>query len=231
MVSFESCTAKWKAAFGWDLSDVTRAKLAVNISGHDIRPTDIRIWEGGLDDGAKACKVPLEFLFAGAPHVDEEQFRLVLTNAVEEFVREEQREEFRTQLFNHKNMQLRRRSSRGASSEQLEGGDREEEKWRDFLHKPCTSDTVVRIHRVHDAGYRARRVLSCQVWVATDAAHLLGKRAYAHVFEQDDAKPDSVSIQASAETQFLICWYFCLALIVLLVVLWLSLFINAIRTR
>mmetsp|Transcript_79754 Transcript_79754/g.221993 ORF Transcript_79754/g.221993 Transcript_79754/m.221993 type:complete len:242 (+) Transcript_79754:46-771(+) len=224
--SAAAVSIQWAQAKGMAVSDEVRHKLAVPWGGTDINPTDIRIWEGVPAPGEEMKDVPLEFLFAGAPAMDDGPFGELFQAAVDELLRQDRRAQFRAQLHRRqRNADLRRRGSHASA---LEGGDEVEESWRSYLHRPM-EETSFKVHSMCDIGGRTRRVLCCRTLVSAHVAESLGRAAFPHLF-------DAGVVAAEAETsltgkQFLVCFYISVSFVGFVLLLWIYLFASAMSRR
>ncbi|CAE7657506.1 unnamed protein product [Symbiodinium sp. CCMP2456] len=205
-------------ARGHPLLDATRHSLAVSLSGGVLELVDVALWEASDEDS-----VPLEFLFTGVPSdVDEEKLALALTEKLQERLQEERRAEFRSQLKKRQESSLRRRK---AGPE--EGGDGAEEQWRSYLRKPAP-EVKLKVQSVFDAGTRVRKVLGCRVLVSPEAADDLGKICFRHIFESEEEEKERLRQLQWYEDPFLVCFYSCSCVLVVVMLLWLAMLLPAI---
>jgi len=215
----DACNARWREAqrspsiIGFNVASGLSDKLSFRVDGETIVAADIRLWEGTDGEGSDN-KVFLEVLFPGVSfdlnNSDEKRFADACVQAIEVHLREQRVTEFRERLAKHnENASTLRR--RGGGAQQLEGGDTEQESWKDFLSKPA-SDSELRVHRVVDIGGRGRRVLACQLSMTAGAAEELGRLAYPRLFGPSDEDEE--------DNSFLVCYYGCFAFILLLALLW-----------
>mmetsp|Transcript_9960 Transcript_9960/g.24052 ORF Transcript_9960/g.24052 Transcript_9960/m.24052 type:complete len:228 (-) Transcript_9960:225-908(-) len=218
VVTAESCRLQWAKARGHPLLDATRHSLAVSLNGGVLELVDVALWEGSDRDS-----VPLEFLFTGVPSdVDEGKLASALTEKLQERLQEERRAEFRSQLKKRQESSLRRRKA-GPD----EGGDGAEEQWRSYLRKPAP-EVKLKVQSVFDAGTRVRKVLGCRVLVSPEAASDLGKLCFRHIFESEEEEKERLRRLQWYEDPFLVCFYSCSCVLVVVMLLWLAMLLPAI---
>uniref|UniRef100_A0A7S1AL72 Uncharacterized protein n=1 Tax=Noctiluca scintillans TaxID=2966 RepID=A0A7S1AL72_NOCSC len=169
------CVEKWRETHGMEATDLLMNKLTLH-DGRSFRPVILQVWATNVTgdaEGVASDSVPIEFLFPDKPPHDTERFREKFGELLEEFLREEQQQEFRARLAQkQKATNLRRR--KGAA--QAEDGDSVEESWREYLRKPA-EDTRLKIHAVEEI-VSYRHMLSCKTSMSVTAAEALGKAAF-----------------------------------------------------
>merc|ERR1719433_812872 len=221
------CTALWQQAqrspsiIGFNVSGDLAETVTIALDGDSLQAVDVRLWEG--IPGVGQCEVVfLELLFLDVPpSVEDSRVGEACLEAITAHLRERRVKEFRERLAERKKATAEGLRRRGAQSEAVEGGDEQQEAWREYLGKREDSDPQVRLHAVVNIGGKGRRVLAVRTSMAPGAAHALGQLAYPRLFLQQTEE----EMQA-VDRAFNRCYYGCLISLLVLFLIWAAAFAS-----
>lgn len=208
---------RWQDVRGDALPDEAREAFTLTVEKSRFMPVEFTL----VNDTPLVGGVVVEIMLAGAS-LDVATVGAELVGFVEGRIRDQNVADFRRRLEERREATMRRRK-RGERAE-VEGGDKTEDSWREFLRKPA-KNIIVRLHKAREvppsSGLQSGSAY--QLWLSPSAAQALGEAVYPLAFRQDLLEGS----KALRTRRIMACLQLSLCLAFLLFLLWAYLFFGA----